>query len=98
MLFVPDIAMPQDDPRSDLLPTKLMDRMWLGRGRPKGFAIDGQVGVIGLSLWGTQPAGFCSTESSPWHGVVFLCYQENASFSPPSSELEGPEAQERERQ
>jgi hypothetical protein len=31
-----------------------------------------------------------SIESSPWHDVVFLCYKENSSFSPPSSELESP--------
>ena len=51
VLFSPNIAMPQDDARSDLVTTQVVDGMRLGSGGANGFAIQGQVPVIGLPLW-----------------------------------------------
>lgn len=61
ILLLPDIAMPQDDACRHLITRQLMDGMGLGNGRPQGFAIQGQVPMIGVGGFGLQPAGFRAT-------------------------------------
>jgi hypothetical protein len=50
ILFLCHIAMPEHDASGHLITTELMHRLRLGRGGTQRFAIDGQVGVIRLSL------------------------------------------------
>lgn len=55
------IAMPQNPSCADFITTELMD--WVGRfvRCPQRFPINGQMSMIGFSLWRLQSAGFVST-------------------------------------
>ena len=61
ILFLPHIAVPQNDPRANLVTTELMDGLRLRTGCTQRFAIDGQMAVIDLTARYLQAAGFVST-------------------------------------
>jgi hypothetical protein len=60
ILFLAHIAVLQDNSGVDLITTELMGRLRLRGGGSQGFAIDGQMTVIGLSAWHLEPARFVS--------------------------------------
>src|SRR5436305_6082335 len=63
ILFLLDVAMPQHNASRHFVTTELMNWLRLRTGGTNGFAIDGQMGMIRLSLRSLQAARFVSTSA-----------------------------------